>query len=113
MTRSNNSRKGKHRRPYECECCKYCSDRTNNMKSKRREKLIKKDLKFYDKIYTYKNKGSKLKHNFKSSGRWDQDRVDEGKLSYQTWSWLKGKPNKKGMNHKILRGGFCSNKWLS
>ena len=119
MTRSYNSRKGKRGKPTGCGCFK-CSVKGERAKYKRQCKA--NVLKFYDTLYTYKHKKkTEFKYSYnttdpiynekwevigrkwvrkpreKSNSNWHYNRYIAPAIeSYLTWSWMKGKHNKKG-----------------
>jgi len=117
MTRSYNSRKGKYKRHIRCGCWKC---RSNRQKARYRRTYRANVLKFYGTLYKYKQKKRTIHTNaynrpiyndkykiisyewirkpiIKSKCTYYYDKyVVPAKESYLTWSWLRGKPNKKG-----------------
>ena len=97
MTRSYNSRKGTYKRCCDLDCT-ICFKRRNKYFDIKRWK--RNFLQFDGVLFKYKRKKKKKKEYL---GHWLSqyhiDEVEKSKKSYRDWSWLKGKPNKKGRHH--------------
>jgi hypothetical protein len=101
MTRSKNSRKGKYKKPGSCWCRK-CRNNKSKVYHRRQEML--NALHFYDfPFYLTHGKDKKQSINLAPRASWGnwykehkQKELEVSRKSYREWTWLKGKPNKKG-----------------
>ena len=97
MSRSFNSRKGH----YSCKACKGWDFESKALYSRTKKSRKRDAIKFDGTIYTYKKHSKTKKDTFFMRRYREEDWYYKAYIlpafeSYLNWTWLKGKPNKKG-----------------